>query len=221
MTKSELIAKLAARYHQLVAKDAELAVKMILDAMAKSLSQAQRIEIRGFDGGVDLHARIHLEHVVQAARVVAVAVGDDDEIQPPKVHAERLHVGGEIVQIAAGVEQDAPAGVLDERRVAPAVLHRRRLAEGVVEDGHPRRRVLGGCVRRKDRETDEQHGDDAAQDSHGQPSPSGDYLFFQCAPGSPPAAMTRASSPPETMSKPAPTPENRLRMARLEFAFMA
>ena len=37
MTKSELIAKLAARYPQLVAKDAELAVKMVLEAMAKSL----------------------------------------------------------------------------------------------------------------------------------------------------------------------------------------
>ena len=48
MTKSELIAKLAARYPQLVAKDAELAVKMVLDAMGKSLSQGQRIEIRGF-----------------------------------------------------------------------------------------------------------------------------------------------------------------------------
>jgi hypothetical protein len=36
MTKSELIAKLAARYPQLVAKDAELAVKMILDAMARA-----------------------------------------------------------------------------------------------------------------------------------------------------------------------------------------
>ena len=48
MTKSELIAKLAARYPQLVAKDAELAVKMMLDAMAKSLAQGQRIEIRGF-----------------------------------------------------------------------------------------------------------------------------------------------------------------------------
>jgi integration host factor subunit beta len=44
MTKSELIAKLAARYPQLV----ELAVKMILDAMGKSLAQGQRIEIRGF-----------------------------------------------------------------------------------------------------------------------------------------------------------------------------
>ena len=48
MTKSELIAKLAVRYPQLVAKDAELAVKMILDAMAKSLAEGQRIEIRGF-----------------------------------------------------------------------------------------------------------------------------------------------------------------------------
>ena len=48
MTKSELIARLATRYPQLVAKDAELAVKMILDAMTKSLTQGQRIEIRGF-----------------------------------------------------------------------------------------------------------------------------------------------------------------------------
>jgi integration host factor subunit beta len=48
MTKSELIAKLAARYPQLVTKDAELAVKMVLDAMTKSLAQGNRIEIRGF-----------------------------------------------------------------------------------------------------------------------------------------------------------------------------
>jgi integration host factor subunit beta len=48
MTKSELIARLAAHFPQLVASDAELAVKMILDAMGKSLSQGQRIEIRGF-----------------------------------------------------------------------------------------------------------------------------------------------------------------------------
>lgn len=48
MTKSDLIAKLAARYPQLVAKDAELAVKMILDAMAGSLAKGNRIEIRGF-----------------------------------------------------------------------------------------------------------------------------------------------------------------------------
>ncbi|HSF47435.1 MAG TPA: integration host factor subunit beta [Burkholderiales bacterium] len=48
MTKSELILKLAQRHPQLVAKDAELAVKMILDAMAQSLAEGHRIEIRGF-----------------------------------------------------------------------------------------------------------------------------------------------------------------------------
>ena len=48
MTKSELIAKLAVRYPQLVAKDAEFAVKMVLNAMAKALAEGQRIEIRGF-----------------------------------------------------------------------------------------------------------------------------------------------------------------------------
>lgn len=56
MTKSELIARLAARYPQLVAKDAELAVKTILDAMGKSLSTGQRIEIRGF-GSFSLNFR--------------------------------------------------------------------------------------------------------------------------------------------------------------------
>ncbi len=56
MTKSELISSLAARYPQLVVKDAELAVKMILDAMAESLSKGQRIEIRGF-GSFDLNYR--------------------------------------------------------------------------------------------------------------------------------------------------------------------
>ncbi|MFC4158839.1 integration host factor subunit beta [Chitinimonas lacunae] len=56
MTKSELIAKLAERYPQLVAKDAELAVKTILDAMATSLARGQRIEIRGF-GSFDLNYR--------------------------------------------------------------------------------------------------------------------------------------------------------------------
>ncbi len=48
MTKSELIARLAERYPQLVAKDAEFAVKTILDAMSRTLAEGHRIEIRGF-----------------------------------------------------------------------------------------------------------------------------------------------------------------------------
>ena len=48
MTRSDLIAKLAERYPQLLAKDAELAVKVILDTMAGVLARGGRIEIRGF-----------------------------------------------------------------------------------------------------------------------------------------------------------------------------
>jgi integration host factor subunit beta len=48
MTKSELINRLALRFPQLVAKDADLAVKVILDAMSSSLALGDRIEIRGF-----------------------------------------------------------------------------------------------------------------------------------------------------------------------------
>ncbi|MBN8476128.1 integration host factor subunit beta [Sulfuritalea sp.] len=48
MTKSELIARLAERFPQLVAKDADFAVKMILDALTAALVRSDRIEIRGF-----------------------------------------------------------------------------------------------------------------------------------------------------------------------------
>jgi len=48
MTKSELIVRLAERFPQLVTKDADFAVKMILDAMSEALVRGHRIEIRGF-----------------------------------------------------------------------------------------------------------------------------------------------------------------------------
>ena len=48
MTRSDLIAKLAAHYSQLQGKDAEIAVKVILESMGNSLASGGRIEIRGF-----------------------------------------------------------------------------------------------------------------------------------------------------------------------------
>ena len=56
MTKSELIARLAERHPHLVAADAELAVKTIIDAMVISLVEGERIEIRGF-GSFSLNFR--------------------------------------------------------------------------------------------------------------------------------------------------------------------
>ena len=48
MTRSELIAALTCRFPNLIAKDAEIAVKEILDAMGAALIQGNRVEIRGF-----------------------------------------------------------------------------------------------------------------------------------------------------------------------------
>src|SRR3954463_13482943 len=48
MTKSQLIELLSARHSQLAPKDAELAVKTMLDAMSQTLATGNRIEIRGF-----------------------------------------------------------------------------------------------------------------------------------------------------------------------------
>lgn len=56
MTKSELIERIARNQMQFSQKDVELAVNEILDSMIDSLSEGERIEIRGF-GSFSLHER--------------------------------------------------------------------------------------------------------------------------------------------------------------------
>jgi integration host factor subunit beta len=48
MNRADLIDRLASQQPQLQAKDAEMAVRVILDAMAATLARGDRIEIRGF-----------------------------------------------------------------------------------------------------------------------------------------------------------------------------
>src|SRR6195952_5477175 len=48
MTRSDLVEDLASRFSQLTHRDAEFAVKTILDAMSDALVRGHRIEIRGF-----------------------------------------------------------------------------------------------------------------------------------------------------------------------------
>ncbi|MGL5285708.1 integration host factor subunit beta [Aeromonas sp. RU39B] len=56
MTKSDLIELLAANRMHMPAKDVEAAVKEILEQMATTLQEGDRIEIRGF-GSFSLHYR--------------------------------------------------------------------------------------------------------------------------------------------------------------------
>jgi integration host factor subunit beta len=48
MTRSDLVDALAARFTQLGQRDAELAVKAILETMSDAMVKGHRIEIRGF-----------------------------------------------------------------------------------------------------------------------------------------------------------------------------
>jgi len=48
MTRSDLVELLAERFGQLTHRDAEAAVKTILDTMSDALTRGHRIEIRGF-----------------------------------------------------------------------------------------------------------------------------------------------------------------------------
>jgi integration host factor subunit beta len=48
MTRSDLVEALADKFPQLTQRDADMAVKTILDAMSESLIKGHRIEIRGF-----------------------------------------------------------------------------------------------------------------------------------------------------------------------------
>jgi len=56
MTRSDLINALAARFPNLMATDAEISVKEILDAIGHALARGDRVEIRGF-GSFDLNHR--------------------------------------------------------------------------------------------------------------------------------------------------------------------
>ncbi|MDO8320859.1 integration host factor subunit beta [Rhodoferax sp.] len=48
MTRSDLVEELAAKFGQITQRDAEFAVKAILEAMNEALAKGHRIEIRGF-----------------------------------------------------------------------------------------------------------------------------------------------------------------------------
>ena len=48
MTRSDLAEELAAQFNQLTHRDAEFAVKTLLDAVSDALVRGNRIEIRGF-----------------------------------------------------------------------------------------------------------------------------------------------------------------------------
>lgn len=103
MTRSDLIAALASRLPYMVAKDAEIAVKEILDAIGHALAQGDRVEIRGF-GSFSLNYRpARTGRNPKTVAAVSVAAKYVPHFKAGKEMRERVEatVGGMPLQLAA------------------------------------------------------------------------------------------------------------------------
>ncbi|MBV7482239.1 integration host factor subunit beta [Bordetella sp. BOR01] len=116
MTKSELIAALAARYPQLAARDTDYAVKTMLDAMTQALASGQRIEIRGF-GSFSLSQR--------SPRVGRNPKSGEQVLVPGK-QVPHFKAGKELrerVDLAGGLADAQADGTQDEAQPTLLGLH--------------------------------------------------------------------------------------------------
>ena len=91
MTKSELIETLEMKNTHLTSKDVEISVKVIIEQMAQSLSQGERIEIRGF-GSFSLHHRsARTGRNPKTGEAVALAPKYTPHFKPGKELRERVN----------------------------------------------------------------------------------------------------------------------------------
>ena len=105
MTKSDLIELLAKRFPQLVPKDADLSVKVILDALSQTLAQCDRAEIRGF-GSFSLTYR---------PPRIARNPKSGAKVQVPAKYVPHFKAGKELRERVNHSEAGVPEGETDTR----------------------------------------------------------------------------------------------------------
>ncbi len=107
MTRSDLVEELAARFAQLTHRDAELAVKTVLDAMGDALVKGHRIEIRGF-GSFSINRRPpRVGRNPRSGESVQIPEKRVPHFKPGKALREAVDAGTAAAQAAAAVK---PAG---------------------------------------------------------------------------------------------------------------
>lgn len=106
MTRSDLVEELANRFGQLTHRDAEFAVKAILDAMNDALVAGHRIEIRGF-GSFSINRRPpRMGRNPRSGESVAIPEKRVPHFKPGK--ALRESVDQRTAEIEAGTGKDTP-----------------------------------------------------------------------------------------------------------------
>ena len=91
MLKSEIVPRLTRRFPQLVAKDAEIAVTVICDAMVQTLLAGHRIEIRDFGSFCLNHRPPRTAHNPKSGEPVQVPAKYVPHFKAGKELRERVH----------------------------------------------------------------------------------------------------------------------------------
>ena len=91
MTKSELIHRIAQKQSQLVERDVEIAVKMMLDQMAQCLAGGGRIEIRGFGSFTLRFRRARVERNPRTGTLVSLPARHATYFRPGMKLRERVN----------------------------------------------------------------------------------------------------------------------------------
>jgi len=95
MTRSDLVQVLAERFAQLGPRDAELAVKTILNAVGAALAKGQRIEVRGF-GSFSVSKRApRIGRNPRSGASVAIAAKRVPHFKPGKALREQVDASPE------------------------------------------------------------------------------------------------------------------------------
>ena len=100
MTRSDLVEKLAVRFGQLTHRDAEFAVKTILDALSESLVRGHRVEIRGFGSFSVNHRPPRMGRNPRSGESVAIPEKRVPHFKPGKALREAVDARTEVLLTA-------------------------------------------------------------------------------------------------------------------------
>ena len=104
MTRSDLVEELANRFGQLTHRDAEFAVKAILDAMNDALVRGHRIEIRGFGSFSISHRPPRIGRNPRSGESVAIPEKRVPHFKPGKALREDVDERTSVMDLTAATE---------------------------------------------------------------------------------------------------------------------
>ena len=93
MTRSDLVEALAERFGQLTHRDAEFAVKALLEAMSDALARGHRIELRGFGSFTISHRPPRMGRNPRSGEQVAIPEKRVPHFKPGKALREDVDQG--------------------------------------------------------------------------------------------------------------------------------